>query len=159
VHLRHLPVIVAVSIGVAVVACAVAVLIDPVAGGWGVAAACAVPAGLGAAAGATVNLLMGTTGAASATSAWNLAPPEAAGVRIVLRTAFPPALAVLGCIGVLVARDAFSQGEDPAAAALATVPPMVGLMVLVAGWVRVRDDIRAWWAKQTETMQASRAES
>ncbi len=36
------------------------------------------------------------------------------------------------------------------------LPPMVGIVVLVAGWVRVRDDIKAWWALQTEAMQPSK---
>jgi hypothetical protein len=156
VHLRHLPVVFAVSTGVALLAAAVAVLVDPVPGAWPVALACVVPAGLGAAAGATVNLLMGSPGAATATSAWNLAPPEAAGMRIVFRTAFPPALAITGCAGILIARAAFERGDDPTAGALAMLPPMVGIVVLVAGWVRVRDDIKAWWALQTEAMQPSK---
>jgi hypothetical protein len=132
-----------------------AVVVDPEPGAWAVAAACVVPAGLGAAAGATVNLLMGSPGPASSTSAWSLAPPEAAGMRIVFRTAFPPALAILGCLGILIARAALDRGEDPTAGALVVLPPMVGIVILVAGWVRVRDDIKAWWATQAESMHAA----
>ena len=80
-------------------------------------------------------------------------------MRIVFRTAFPPGLAVLGCVGVLVARAAFERGEDPAAAALSALPPMVGVFVLVAGWVRVRDEIKAWWSLQTEAMHSTSAPS
>jgi hypothetical protein len=128
-----------------------------VAGAWPVALACVIPAGLGAAAGASVNLLMSAPGAAAATSAWNLAPPEAAGMRIVFKTAFPPALAIIGCAGVLIARSAFESGDDPTAGALAMLPPMVGVVILVAGWVRVREDIKAWWAVQAEAMQPAKS--
>jgi hypothetical protein len=100
-----------------------------------------------------LNLLMGSPGAATGSGAWSLAPPEAAGMSIVFRTAFPPGLAVLGCTGLLVARAAFDRGDDPIAGALVVLPPMVGAFVLVAGWVRVRDDIRQWWAAQSEAMR------
>jgi hypothetical protein len=76
-----------------------------------------------------------------------VAPPEAAGIRFVYRTAWPPAIAVLGAASVLAARE---QGAEGALAAAG------GLCVLLAGvtaWVRFRDDAKAWFATQ---MEASR---
>jgi hypothetical protein len=140
-----------VGIGVALVAAVVGVLVDPVAGAWPVALACVPAAGLGGAAGAVVNLVMGAmTPAGTASSAWNLAPPEAAGMRIVYRTAWPPAIAVLGASPVIAAREAAANGTSGVDAALAGALAVVALSVLVGGWVRFRDDIKAWWSKQAE---------
>jgi hypothetical protein len=148
VHVRHLPAVVTVGLLVGLVAAVAAVLVDPVAGAWPVALACVPAAGLGAAAGAVVNLVMGVAPPAGTTSsAWNLAPPEAAGVRLVYRTAWPPALAVLGASAALAAR------ESGAGAALLGGAGLLGVVLLVAAWVRFRDDVSAWWSKQLEAQR------
>lgn len=153
VYLGHLPVVVAVSIGLAAAAAAVGVLVDPVTGAWPVAMACVLPAGLGAAAGATVNVLMGApdpAGGGGSTGAWALAPPEAAGMRMMYRLAFPPALAVFGAAPVLLARSALDRGRPPAEAAMSLLGPTLFVVTLVGGWVRFRDDIKQWWSTQMD---------
>jgi hypothetical protein len=153
VYLGHLPVVVLVSLALAAAAAAVAVLVDPVEGAWPVALACIVPAGLAAAAGATVNVLMGApdpAGGGGSAGAWALAPPEAAGMRMMYRLAFPPALAVLGVLPLLLARSAVEGGRPPAEAAMDGLPPALLVFTLVAGWVRFRDDIKRWWASQMD---------
>ena len=145
VHVRHLPAVVVVASLVAAVAAVAGVLVDPVAGAWPVALSCIPAAGIGAAAGAVVTLVMGAPAPAGSTSsAWNLAPPEAAGIRFVYRTGLPPAIAVLGAAAVLAAREEGVEGALLGAAALA------GLLALVAVWVRFRDDAKAWFAAQME---------
>jgi hypothetical protein len=146
VHARHLPAIAAVAALVALVAAVAGVLIDPEPGAWPVALACVPAAGMGAAAGAVVNLLMGAP-AGTAPSAWNLAPPEAAGIRLVYRTAWPPAIATLGASPILVAREAIADGRSGVGPALLGAAALAGLGALVAGWVRFRDDISAWWSR------------
>jgi hypothetical protein len=148
-YLRHLPVVGTVSLGAALLAAAVAVLADPVDGAVAVAAACVVPAALGAASGAIVNVLMGAPDpAGSASGAWAVAPPEAAGMRLLFRLVWPPALATLGVVPVLLARAAAEDGRAPAEAALAGLVPGCALFALVAGWVRFRQDIAKWWSSQ-----------
>jgi hypothetical protein len=74
--------------------------------------------------------------------------PEFAGMRTVLRTAWPPALAVIGTLPVLVARIVSERTKapaSPASGAIMVLVPVLGLCVLVAGWVRFREDIHAWW--------------
>ena len=145
IHVRHLPAVVVVALLVATVAAVAGVLVDPVDGAWPVALACIPAAGIGAAAGAVVNLVMGAPApAGSPSSAWNLAPPEAAGVRFVYRTGWPPAIAVLGAAAVLAAREEGIEG------ALVGTAVLVVLFVLVAGWVRYRDDAKQWFATQME---------
>jgi hypothetical protein len=145
VQVRHLPVVLVVSLFVALVAAVVAVVVDPVDGAWPVALACVPAAGVGAAAGAVVNLVMGAPPPArSTTSAWSLAPPEAAGIGVVYRAAWPPAIAVLGTSAALAAR------ESGLGAALFGGLALVAVATLVALWVRYRDDAHAWWSTQLE---------
>lgn len=150
VHLRHLPATAAVSLGVALVAAAVGVLVDPVPGAWPVALACVPAAGLGAAAGAALNLVMGAEPPAVGSAQWGIAPPEVAGMRVVARAAWPPAISVLGASPVLAAREVAADGGDAVGAALLGAAALAGISALVAGWVRLRDDILAWWAEAAE---------
>jgi hypothetical protein len=160
IHVRHLPAVLAVSWVVAAVGAVAGVLVDPVPGAWPVALACVPAAGLGAASGAVVNLVMGAMApAGTASSAWNLAPPEAAGVRLVYRTAWPPAIAVAGSSSILAARESLADGRSGTNAALLVGAGLAVLTGLVAGWVRFRDDISAWWATQTESMRPPAAAS
>jgi hypothetical protein len=157
IHARHLPAIVAVSMLVAAVAAVAGVIVDPRQGAWSVALACVPAAGLGAASGAVVNLLMGATSpAGTASSAWNLAPPEAAGVRLVYRTVWPPAIATLGASAVIAAREVMADGGSGVQAALSAGAAMAGVTALVAGWARYRDAAKAWWSAQVEMASSAR---
>jgi hypothetical protein len=150
-YVHHLPVVFGISVGLALAAAAVAVLVDPTAGAWPVALACVVPAALGAGSGAIVNVLMGAPDpVGSAAGAWAMAPPEAAGMRLLFRLVWPPALATLGMLPVLLARNALESGLPPAEAALDGITPGLAVAALVAAWARYRQDIARWWAAQME---------
>lgn len=151
IYLGHLPAIVIVSFGLAAAAAAVAVLVDPVDGAWSVALTCVAPAALLASAGAVVNVLMGAPDpAGSASGAWSLAPPEAAGMRLMYRLAFPPGLAIFGITPVLLARSAAEKGLPISEAASKGLLPAIGVFTMVGGWVRFRDDIKKWWSSQMQ---------
>jgi hypothetical protein len=77
-----------------------------------------------------------------------MAPPEAAGMRLLFRLVWPPALATFGVLPLLVARAAMEAGRPPAEAALAGIPPGIGSVILIGGWARYRQDISRWWATQ-----------
>jgi hypothetical protein len=147
IHVRHLPMGAASQVLVAAVAMGVAMLpgggqIPAEAAGLGL-----VPLALAGLGGAVVSTLSDPP---STGGTWSMAPPEAQGMRLAFRTAWPPTIAVLGVLPVLLARDAVEAG-DPAAAG--AVPAALGVGVLVAlviGWVRVRDDIGAWWSEHKE---------
>jgi hypothetical protein len=156
-YLRHLPMVVVVSVGLAAAAAVVAVLSDPTDGAWPVGLACVIPAALGAASGAAVNVLMGAPDpAGSASGAWAIAPPEAAGMRLLFRLVWPPALATFGVLPVLVARAAAEAGRPPAEAALSGIGPGIGVFLLVAAWARYRQDVARWWATQMEQAMPSK---
>jgi hypothetical protein len=95
-------------------------------------------------------------GAPSQGDSWSLLPPEVAGMRLAYRTAWPPALAVLGVAPVLVARTVERHDVDPLTGALAAGAAVLVLFVLVCGWVRVRESIHTWWRTQMEAALPSR---
>jgi hypothetical protein len=122
----------------------------------GPALLCGAVAGLLAGSGAIVSTVQG---APDPVDTLSMTTPEIAGVRTVYRTAFPPALAVLGTLPLLAARASVRGIEEP--------PPLVAAVnvawllavvtVLVGGWVRFRDDIRAWIAQAAEQMSPTAA--
>lgn len=142
VHVRHLPAAVAVMVLVAIVGAAVALALEPSVGGLAVAAVCVVPAALGGVAGAVTSVLsdpvLGGGG-----DAWALVAPEAAGMRLVMRTAWPPALAIGGTLPLLAARSAAEHNTSAVGAALTASILVVAVFALVVGWVRWRDDLHA----------------
>ena len=97
---------------------------------------------LAAAVGALCNVV---AGAPSQSDELGLIAPEVAGLKMVLRTAFPPALAVLGALPLL----AVGADRDAGRALTTTAPPLwlalAGLVALVLGWVHQRQAIAEWW--------------
>ena len=156
VYLAHLPIVVMVMAVTGLVTAGVMAvpLGDPVP--VGVAVLVGLTAGLLAGCGAVVSTVQG---APDAVDMLGMATPEIAGARTIMRTAWPPVLAVLGTLPVLAARAAeFGAGDPPPfdAAALAAVP-LAGLVGLVGGWVRFHDEIHAWFRKLAEDMSPTKA--
>jgi hypothetical protein len=147
-HLRQLPVAVAVMILVGVTGALIGVLTEPSALAVRVAAITIVPAALAGVAGGAISTM---AGAPSFGSSWTLLPPEIAGARLVARSAWPPVLATAGTLPVLAARVGAEHGGHPTTAAAAAAGGVIVLSGLVFGWVRVRDDVHSWWSKQMET--------
>lgn len=112
-------------------------------------------AGALAAAGAVVSVVQG---APDPTDTLAMVTPEIAGTRTVFRTAFPPALAVLGTVPLLAARAAergISEPPPTQAALLVTLALSV-VVVLVCGWTRFRDDMRRAMAEAAESMSPTK---
>ena len=152
IHLRHVPIGVAAQLAVALIVVAVAA--GPSGGGQvptDVAAVTWVPIALAAVAGALVSVL---SGPASTTGSWAFAPPEAQGMRVVMRTAWPPALAVAGTLPLLMARWAVEDGRPGPEAAATVAAAIVALFLVVGGWVRLRADIDMWIRGSMEASSA-----
>ncbi|MGH9184758.1 MAG: hypothetical protein ACRD0U_02910 [Acidimicrobiales bacterium] len=151
-YLRQLPAATATMMLVGIVAAAAAVAVAPSRQAIELAAAVLVPGVLGATAAGVVSVVMGAPAASESNL---LLPPEAAGMRVAGRAAWPPLLATSGvALPLLVARAAATgdQPTDPAQAAMAAGVGIVVLFALVCGWVRAREHIKAWWAAQVEQM-------
>ena len=138
-RIRHAVVPLVVMIGV----CALA---------WGTAIAIAGTdaVGVGAAMIAPAAVLATVAGAASvvmepAFGGSGLMPAEIAGIKMVVRAIWSPALVLIGLTPILVARDSTAHHVDPAGAALSAgfLPLMVGILGL--GWLRFREDLHDYF--------------
>ena len=95
--------------------------------------------------------LLGLVGAATSvvmeppSAGGDLLPAEIAGIKMVLRAIWSPALVVVGLTPLFVARSAFHRHAAPAAAAVSgsILPLMVGVLGL--GWLRFREDVHEYF--------------
>jgi hypothetical protein len=158
IELRHIAIAVVTMLLVCIVGFLAAVVAAPSSATVEIGLGCVVPAALGAVAGATVSVVAGAP-SVSGGDTWSLMPPEVAGMRLVYRTAWPPALAVIGTVPILIARTAARNGTPAAPAAAAAGVAMILLFVLICGWVRLRDNIHEWWRVQMDAAMPSRASS
>lgn len=151
IHLRHIPVGAMGQLVVAAVAIGVAGLPGSGHVPLEVRLIGLVPLTLGGLAAALVSVLSAPP---STSGGWALAPPEAQGMRLAFRTAWPPAIATFGAVPILLARDAIEVGETGASGATPTAILVVALFTAVCGWVRVRDDVATWFEAQKEIPRA-----
>lgn len=153
IHLLHLPVGLLTMLLAAGVGGAVAAGPGPGRLPADLAALLVVPLAAGGLGGALVSVLAGPV---TMSEGWSLAPPEAQGMRLAVRTAWPPAVAVIGAAPVVMARAAVADGQTALAGAQPVVVGALVLLALICGWVRVRDDIAAWWKAQMALAQPNR---
>lgn len=145
---RHLAVPTVVMLAVAGIAAGVAAALGRSTEASEVLAVSVLPMAFAATAGAVVSVLMG---APKPFDDLAIASPEIAGMRTVLRTIWPPLLACLGLLPVLISRNvANGTSGDPVRAAGTVGGVVFAVTVLTGGWVRYRADIRAWWAEASE---------
>jgi len=153
IHLQHIPVGFLAMLATAALAGIAAAVPGPGQLPAGLAALAVAPLALGGLGGALVSVLASPM---SVSEGWSLAPPEAQGIRLAVRTAWPPAVAVIGATPVLLARVAVEDGRPELAGAQPLVTSMALLFALICGWVRVRDDIAVWWKAQMANAQPQR---
>ncbi len=151
---QHLVVPTVFAIVLGVLAATAAVAVAPSSTGWLVAAALVVPVALTAVAGAAITVVSDQP--TSAPDA-GLAQPEVAGPRLLARLVWPPLVAIIGFLPLLVARAVAAAGEPPVGPQLAVSVPVVLLAAAVAGWVRFRDDIHETIAASTGATNAGGA--
>lgn len=153
IHLLHVPMGVVIMIVAAAVAGVTAAVPGPGQLPAELATMLVVPLAFGGAGGALVSVLAGPV---RMSEGWSFAPPEAQGMRLAFRTAWPPGVAIIGASPVLLARVAASDGQPPVTGAQGLVLGVTVLFGLICGWVRVRDDIAAWWRSQMALAQPNR---
>lgn len=144
-HARHLAVPALATVPFVLVGGAVAWALEPHAMTLAAVALLGIPAALAGVAGAVVNAVKGAPDPAGTTNQGLYMPPEVSGMTTVIRTAWPPVISIIGSTPVVALVHAHDNG--------ASIPGMlvrtalgVGIVVgLVAGWVRQRDAIGAWF--------------
>lgn len=153
VHALHL-----VVPSVVLVACALAVGV-PLGAAMGgdapaIAALFAVSVALASVAGAAGSILRDSDPGSLAIDELML-PPEAMGMRLLYKTIWPPALAALGYLPVIMARSATASGPDPVGAATTATVLIVSGAAAFSWWVRSRDSLKTSWAQATAAAPGS----
>ena len=140
-RLRHAPVPLALMLVVACVGWGAAVVVAaagvfPLSLAVTVGAAMVIPAALLATVGAAISVVM-----EPALGGGDFMPAEIAGVKLVIRAIWSPAIVLLGLTPLLVARSSLRHGmaAGPAALSGAIFPTMVGVLGL--GYLRFREDV------------------
>jgi hypothetical protein len=113
-----------------------------------------VPAALAALGGAAVSVIKGPPPPLSPQQA---IMPEAAGARAMGRLLWPPIIAVLGVLPVLVAHSAQRHGNSVLVGLSGAVQPEVLLIAGLAAWVRFQEEAHAWFTQQMEAAKSGPA--
>jgi hypothetical protein len=106
----------------------------------GVGLALVAPAALGALGGALVSVVQGAPQLVRSSDSF--LPPEMTGIRSLLRSLIPPAVAVIGVLPVLGARHPPAH-IGPAQAAASDIPEVLVVVAAIGLWVRYRERLRA----------------
>ena len=154
--LRHLVVPAVTMLGVAAVGVAtIAISSAGDATAITIAAIVAVPAALTGCGGAVISTIKGTPDPIP-TNASVFVPPEAMGMRMAYQAVWPPLVATIGLVPVVIASNGVEEGLDPVGTAAAAIALPLLVAVLVTGWVRVREDLRAWFKRTMDEAEQAR---
>ena len=100
---------------------------------------------LGGVAGATINSVKGAPDPIGGANQGLALPPEVSGMTTVIRSGWPPVVSIIACLPVLALRYGVENNNDILGNTLRATGGVVILLVLVAGWVRQRDAILAYF--------------
>ena len=120
-------------------------LLEPGASSVGYAVLLGIIALLGGVAGATINSVKGAPDPLSGANQGLALPPEVSGMGTVIRSGWPPVVSIIACLPVLALRYGVENQTDILGNTLRATGGVVILLVLVAGWVRQRDAILAYF--------------
>jgi len=139
---RQLPPSVLVMFGVCVVAAGVALAIsrDP-ATVLPIAGITILPAAVMAAAAGAMSVVKDPPSLSGSGSVF--LPPEAAGMRVVFRLIWPPALVVVSLLPVLAARSSANHHNPVAGGALSAAVPVAMVAGLTVAWLRIHEQVHA----------------
>ena len=158
---KHLVVPAVVVIPFAVLGVATAFVWEPSPGTVGYGFLIGLPAVWGGVAGAAINAVKGAPDPVGGATEGLALPPEVSGMGTVLRAVWPPAVSIAACLPVVAVRETALNGTQPVGAAVRSAGAVLVALTLVAGWVRQRDNIHAWFRnaqKQSALASSQRTE-
>jgi hypothetical protein len=117
-----------------------------------------IPAVLAGVAGASINAVKGAPDPVGGANQGLALPPEMSGMGTVLRSAFPPAISIIGCLPVIALQHSVENDSLVFANTLRASLGVLLVLGLVAGWVRQRDAILIWFRNAQKTAQTSKTQ-
>lgn len=152
---KHLVVPAVVIVPFVVIGIAAAFVIEPRLSTLGYGLLVGLPAAWGGVAGATINAVKGAPDPVGGATQGLALPPEVSGMGTVFRAVLPPAVAILACLPVIAVRESVETNGNTVAIAVRAAGGVLILLGLVAGWVRQRDHIHAWFRNAQQQSTAS----
>ena len=117
-----------------------------------------IPAVLAGVAGASINAVKGAPDPVGGANESLALPPEMSGMGNVIRSAFPPAISIIGCLPVIALQHSVENNSFIFTNTLRASLAVLLVLGLVAGWVRQRDAIHTWFRNAQKSSQSSKAE-
>jgi hypothetical protein len=105
------------------------------------------PAALLGGLGAVFNASAGAPDLSATIKNGALMPPEVAGLSTMISVGFPPFVATLGSLPILLVRATVENGGHPLATALRSAIGLGVLLTIGAWWIRSKPAFKAWWAR------------
>ncbi|MGA0118253.1 MAG: hypothetical protein ACO3JF_07665 [Ilumatobacteraceae bacterium] len=142
---KHLIVPSVVVLPFIVVGVAMAFVLEPHVSTIGYGFLLGVPAALGGVAGAAINAVKGAPDPVGGATESLALPAEVSGMGTVIRAIWPPVVSIVCSAPVLAVRLAHENNTDVTGTAFRASGAVAIVLALVAGWVRQRDHIHAWF--------------
>ncbi|MEY3558839.1 MAG: hypothetical protein RL374_1545 [Actinomycetota bacterium] len=117
-----------------------------------------IPAVLAGVAGASINAVKGAPDPVGGANEGLALPPEMSGMGNVIRSTFPPAISIAGCLPVIALQRGVENGNFIFANTLRASLAVLLVLGIVAGWVRQRDAILVWFRNAQKSSQTSKVE-
>ena len=117
-----------------------------------------IPAVLAGVAGASINAVKGAPDPVGGANEGLALPPEMSGMGNVIRSTFPPAISIAGCLPVIALQRGVENGNFIFANTLRASLAVLLVLGIVAGLVRQRDAILVWFRNAQKSSQTSKVE-
>jgi hypothetical protein len=108
------------------------------------------PAALFGGLGAVFNASAGAPDLSAPIKNGGMMPPEVAGISTMMSVGFPPFVATVGSLPILLVRKTVEIGGHPLATALRSAIALGVLLTIGAWWIRSKPAFKAWWARTQE---------
>ena len=151
--LKHLVAPAVVAFLFSFIGMAAVVFAEPTAMAFAIAPLIAIPAFFAGVAGAIINAVKGAPDPIGESRDTLMLPPEVSGMGSLIRAIWPPTIAIAGSLPIIAVRQSVKAGNVVLGDALRTALAVAIVLFLTVGWVRQRDNIRAWWRNFTAGAQ------
>jgi hypothetical protein len=150
---KHLVIPAVIGIIFSLIGMAAVVIAEPTGMAIAVAPLIAIPAFLAGVAGAVINAVKGAPDPVGESTEALMLPPEMSGMGSLIRAVWPPAIAIVGSLPIVLIRESVESNSVVLGDALRTTLAVGIVLFLTVGWVRQRDNIRKWWRNFTAGAQ------
>ena len=118
-----------------------------------------IPALLAGVAGASINAVKGAPDPVGGANQGLALPPEMSGMTTLIRAIFPPVVSIVGCLPVIVVHYSETSNTNVYSNSTRAAVAVGMMLVVIAGWVRQRDHIRAWFLNAQAESKSSTSSS